>query len=106
MKNKYSKLCNMSSVFKKIKSINQKGIEPIARGLTNYTLNIPSIEQKARQRLKKCMGCVNFVDEPISFLRIKDDRIKQLSNKMCDDCGCALPYLLRQDIKICKYWDD
>lgn len=96
----------MGSVFKKIKSIAKNGIEPISRGKTNYTLNIPPTEQKAIKRAEICRTCVNFVEEPIDFLTIQDERITHLSGKMCGDCGCALPYLLRQDIKICKYWND
>lgn len=92
------------SVFKKIKSIFNNGIEPIEQGITNYNLNIKDIELKANQRAKSCLDCINFVDEPIDFLKIKDERITELDSKMCNDCGCALPYLLRQDIKICKYW--
>ena len=96
----------MNSVFKKIKSIHQNGIEPIVRGKTNYVLNMPSTEQKAIKRAESCLTCVNFVNEPIEFLKVKDQRIVGLNEKMCDNCGCALPYLLRQDIKICKYWDE
>lgn len=96
----------MGSVFKKIKSIAKNGIEPISRGKTNYTLNITEIEKQAIKRAEVCRTCVNFVDEPIDFLKIKDERITHLSDKMCGNCGCALPYLLRQNIKICKHWDD
>ena len=96
----------MSSIFKKIKSIAENGIEPILEGQKNYTLNIASVELKAEERSKNCTGCVNRVNEPIDFLRIKDERIKPLSEKMCDDCGCALAYLLRQNVKICKHWDN
>lgn len=92
------------SVFKKIKTIAKNGIEPIERGVTNYKLEIEKFEVLARDRMEVCKGCVNFVEEPISFLRIKDRRIPELSNMMCDDCGCSSPYLLRQDIKICKHW--
>ena len=92
------------SVFKKIKTIINNGIEPIEEGYNNYNSNIDKHEQKAVKRAEKCFNCINFVDEPVNFLKVEDQRIEKLSGKMCDDCGCALPYLLRQDIKICKYW--
>lgn len=95
----------MSSLFKKIKSVAKHGIEPIEEGKRNYKLNIPEVESLAAERLKTCIECEHYKDEPISFLRIKDGRLEKLSEKMCGDCGCALPYLLRQDIKICKKWN-
>lgn len=94
------------SIFKKIKSISKNGVEPISRGKTNYILNDIDIELKAYERYDECSNCVNFVDEPIDFLKIKDERITGISEKMCDECGCALPYLLRQDIKICNKWKE
>lgn len=94
----------MGSIFKKMKSVYKNGIEPINRGKTNYVLNIEEIELKACERYEECSKCVNFVEEPIDFLKIKDERIQGLSDRMCNDCGCALAYLLRQDIKVCKKW--
>lgn len=96
----------MSSIFKKIKSLSKNGIEPINRGKTNYILNDIDVELKAFERFDECSSCVNFVDEPIDFLKIKDERITGLSDKMCNECGCGLPYLLRQDIKICNKWKE
>lgn len=96
----------MGSLFKKIKSISKNGIEPLIQGEKNYTLNIHSIEEKAKERAIECSSCINFVDEPIDFLKVKDERINDLNGKMCDECGCALPYLLRQDLKVCKLWKE
>lgn len=94
----------MGSLFKKIKSISKGGIEPILQGQINYKSNIDFIEQKAITRSKQCVRCTEFVDEPIDMFKVNDERLPYLSDKMCDQCGCALPYLLRQDIKICKLW--
>lgn len=71
-------------------------------GMENYDRNIPDIEDRARKRLEDCKDCL--IDEPIKSFRIEDKRIPELSNKMCEDCGCAAPYLFRQDIKKCEKW--
>jgi len=94
----------MSSLFKKINSVAKNGIKPLEKGRKNYQLNIPEIELIASERLKTCLECGNYTEEPISFLKVKDKRLEKLSEKMCNDCGCALPYLLRQSDKICKKW--
>lgn len=91
-------------MFKKIKTLSKSGLEPINEGKENYFANIPSIEILALERAKECSMCPNFVDEPIDLFKVQDKRIKELSNKMCDSCGCSIPYLLRQNIKICKNW--
>jgi len=95
----------MGSIFKKTKSLLKHGIKPIEQGLKNYNTPIIEIESLAIKRSKECIECENFVDEPIDFMAVKDDRIPELSGKMCDECGCESPYLLRQNIKICKYWN-
>ena len=94
------------SLFKKAKAVTKSGLTPILKGKYNYNRNFPEVEAKAKSRLKDCLVCDNFVGEPIKMLRIEDKRISVLSNKMCNDCGCALPYLLRQDQKICTKWQD
>lgn len=94
----------MGSLFKKIRSVAKNGLDPITEGKENYFANIASIEIKALERAKECGMCPNFVDEPIELFKVRDKRIKELSNKMCDECGCSMPYLLRQDKKICKKW--
>lgn len=94
----------MGSLFKKIKSLAKYGIEPIEEGKNNYQLNITEIELKAKKRSKTCQECDNFVEEPIDMFRVKDERIFVLSEMMCNDCGCTSTYLLRQNLKICKYW--
>lgn len=98
----------INSLSKKISSISKEGLDPIIEGMTegirNYDKNIPDIENRARKRLESCSDCL--IDEPIKSFRIEDKRIPELSNKMCDDCGCAAPYFFRQDIKKCKNWKD
>lgn len=94
------------SIFKKTKSLMEHGLKPLEIGMHNYTHPNPVMESTATQRSKVCRTgeCGNYVEEPIDFLKVEDDRIPSLSEKMCDECGCSLPYLLRQNIKICKHW--
>jgi|SRR5690606_38161219 len=95
-----------SSLFKKISSVGKGGFDPIRKGRGNYNRNLPAVEKKAIQRSEVCIGCESYVDEPVKSFQVEDSRIPELSKKMCDDCGCVLPYLLRQDIKICKKWKE
>lgn len=92
------------SLFKKIGSINKLGFEPIIEGKNNYYQNLPEIERIAERRALTCKDCENLANEPISFLRVSDGRIPVLNEKICSDCGCALPFLLRQNQKICEKW--
>lgn len=86
---------------KKIKSVAKHGIDPIKIGKRNFENPTEEVEQLARDRVKYC-ECLE--DEPISFLRVEDKRIPELSNKMCGRCGCTAPYLFRQSVKMCKGW--
>ena len=92
------------SLYKKVRTVADTGVTPIVEGRANYDLNDKTIEQEALRRAGICTGCDLLADEPISFLRIEDERIAALSGKMCDDCGCASPYLLRQNSKKCSQW--
>lgn len=95
------------SLFKKIKSISKNGFTPIQEGKNNFENPKEDVERKAQARAKACDTCENKTHEPIDVFRIYDPRIKEISNKMCGEdsgCGCALPYLLRQDKKICTKW--
>lgn len=96
----------MSSFLKKVKTISKHGIKPIVQGEKNYRLNDVDIELKALERSDVCKACDLFEKEPIDFLRIEDNRIKQLNKMMCNDCGCASAYLLRQDLKVCRKWKE
>lgn len=97
----------MGSFLKKVKTITKHGIKPIVQGEKNYRLNDIDIELKALERYENgCKGCDQFIKEPIDFLRVKDERIKELSKMMCMDCGCSSTYLLRQDLKVCSKWKE
>lgn len=96
----------MQSFKKKIVSLVTNGIEPLEEGLKNFRNPILEIERLAESRKKECLGCDFYVDEPIKFLRVEDKKIVELSNKMCDDCGCTLSYKLRQSIIKCDKWQE
>lgn len=96
----------MNSIFKKGKSILKNGLEPYEQGKKNYRDNIPEVEKKALERFNICSGCDSLEEEPIDFLKVKDKRIKEASNKMCGNCGCSITYLIRQDLKVCKKWQE
>lgn len=96
----------MQSFKKKIKSIVKNGLEPLQDGIYNFNNTDLNIESLAKERLKECKDCHLFEDEPIDFLRVIDKKIPELSNKMCDECGCTLSYKLRQSKIKCKKWKD
>lgn len=96
----------MGSFLKKVKTITKHGVKPIVQGEKNYRLNDIDIELKALERSEICNDCIEFVKEPIEPFKVKDERIKKLSKMMCSDCGCASPYLLRQDLKVCSKWKE
>lgn len=92
------------SLFKKIKTISKTGFDPYLEGKKNYNRNNAEIEALAKRRAEICVNCKLYSHEPIKSLRIDDKRISTLHHKMCGDCGCSLPYLLRQQSKICQKW--
>jgi len=94
----------MQSFKKKIVSLLSNGLEPLEIGIRNFKHIDIDIELLAIERLQICKGCENFVDEPIDFLKVIDKNILELSNKMCDECGCTLSYKLRQSKTKCKKW--
>lgn len=94
----------MKSLIKKAITILDVGLEPYEVGKHNFENPIICVEVKAEQRAEICGSCEFFVDEPIDFLKVKDERIPIVSGKMCDDCGCTLPYKIRQSIKPCEKW--
>lgn len=96
----------MKSLIKKAKTILDVGLEPFEVGKSNFEHPILCVEKKAKDRLEICKKCVNFVEEPIEFFRVKDNNMPELSNKMCSDCGCTLSYKLRQDLKKCIKWQE
>lgn len=96
----------MRSFKKKITTLLNVGIDPYKEGKGNFDNPVIEVEELAKQRLLDCINCPNFVEEPIDFLRVKDKTIKELSNKMCDLCGCTLPYKIRQSIEKCELWKE
>jgi len=96
----------LTSMFKKAKSLAKNGVDPYVEGKENYELNNPAIEKRALELSKICKGCPLFKEEPVSFLGVEDERIPELSKKICGDCGCSSPYLLRQYSKTCKKWQE
>lgn len=94
----------LDSFFKKSASVIENGVDPIIVGKNNYDANIPDIEDLAIERAETCNTCRENKTEPISFFRVKDERIFAVSEKMCNVCGCALPFLIRQSEKICQKW--
>lgn len=94
----------MGSISKKVRTLISDGLEPLEVGMANYLLNDPDIEALALKRYKLTK---DFIEkEPISFLRIKDERIEWLSEMMVSDCGCAAPYFYRQSVVKLKEWNE
>lgn len=92
-----------TSTLKKIKSIITYGAEPYLEGKRNFNSNNSEIEELARKRAEICKKCTFYSDEPIYFFSI-EDRIEDLSKKMCRDCGCSLSYKARQFMVVCEKW--
>lgn len=92
----------MRSITRKISTLLKDGLDPFEQGKHNFENGLMNAE--ALERLSTCMDCEHFVKEPISFLRVKDEVIPQLSEMMCNDCGCELPYKTRQNVKLCSKW--
>ena len=96
----------MQSFKKKIVSLVNNGIEPLDVGMHNFRNPVLEIERLAENRMNECSGCEFFQTEPISFLRVEDKRINELSNMYCEECGCTSSYKLRQSITKCKKWSE
>lgn len=60
------------------------------------------IELLAKIRSEICKLCKFNELEPIESERVIDDKIPEISNRMCGKCFCPLPKLLRQNKKKCK----
>jgi hypothetical protein len=91
----------------KIKTVLKEGVFNVAdayqEGFKNYQNPKHEIEMEAKRRALVCKDCL--IDEPISFLRVEDERIPELSNKIFSCCGCAAPYKARQNKIKCEKWD-
>lgn len=94
----------IKSVTGKAKTLAKEGLDPLSEGLRNFNIIDKEIESLAKERMKTCLGCPHFETEPVDFLRVEDQRIPELSNKMCGDCFCALSYKTRQSKTICTKW--
>lgn len=94
----------MQSFKKKIVSLISNGIEPLKEGMNNFNNPDLGIELLAEERKNACIGCDFYAEEPISFLKVSEERIPELSNMICDECGCTLSYKLRQSQTKCKKW--
>lgn len=88
----------------KVDTLIEVGEKPFFEGKFNFENENVDIELLASERKEKCLTCNDFEDEPIESLRVKDENIPELSNKMCGDCFCVLPYKLRQSIVKCPKW--
>lgn len=87
----------LESIIKKAKNINVKGV---LKGRHNKKTG--EFDELAKERAAICAVCPKNILEPIEELRIKDDEIPEISNRCCGECGCALPYLTRQNEETCK----
>lgn len=95
----------MRSFKKKIETIIENGVDPIKEGIANFNNPKPEIEKLAKDRAATCAGCPLIEIEPISFLKVKDKVLIEISEKMCGECGCTLPYKVRQNQTICPKWN-
>lgn len=95
----------LKSIVKKAGSIIENGIEPVEEGVHNFNNPNPDAEKLAQERAVVCSGCPENIEEPVDFLKVEDERIPELSNKMCNACGCTLAYKLRQSNTVCEKWE-
>jgi len=80
-------------------------LKPIYFGFLNFATKNKTAEFLAKKRyFENCKNCINFVDEENDLLKIEDKKIPELSNKMCNLCGCVASYKLRQSINKCEQW--
>ena len=96
----------IKSIIKKACSVIKNGIEPIEEGMRNFNNPCKEAERLARQRIATCTQCPHYKIEPVSFLRVEDERIPQAGSRYCSDCGCTLSYKIRQSQTICKQWQE
>lgn len=94
----------IQSVKGKALTLVEVGTEPFFEGKFNFENENIDVELLATERKDSCLGCEFYEDEPIDSLKVEDKNIPELSNKMCSDCFCTLPYKLRQSINKCKKW--
>lgn len=94
----------INSIFTKAKTVLKTGIEPYEEGIYYYNNPEQEIEDLAKERVSTCVMCPMYIEEPVDICKVKDERIKDASEKMCRDCGCTLSYKIRQTKQICDKW--
>lgn len=98
---------SIKSIIKKSKTIIENGslgIEAIREGVNNYNTYSQDIEDIAQLRINNCVNCEHYKEEPNFLLKIEDTSIIEADDMMCNDCGCALPYKIRQNVIKCDKW--
>ncbi|RMZ58968.1 hypothetical protein D1632_15495 [Chryseobacterium nematophagum] len=81
-----------------------KTLKAIIVGMTNFYLGLANDLAKKRFE-NSCKGCAFNLQDPIAKLRVQDEKVPELSARMCAHCeGCVLSYKLRQSIKPCEFW--
>lgn len=98
---------SIKSITKKISTIMKNGsdgIEAIKEGVKNHSNYNEDVELLALERVKICLNCVHLITEPNTLLRVSDDLIPEADEMSCNDCGCAIPYKLRQSKIKCDKW--
>jgi len=74
-----------------------KNLDKVYEGINNFKNPKELVEQVALERSKQCLNCEHYKDETIDSLKVID-RIPELTNKMCNLCGCVLAFKLRTKI--------
>ena len=98
---------SIKSITKKATTIiknGSSGIKAIQQGFENYNNYNQQIEDLANERVKNCVNCIHYKKEPNELLKVDDELIIEADEMMCNDCGCSLPYKLRQTIIKCDKW--
>lgn len=78
------------SLIKKIKNVN---IHALIKGM--IAKGTGDMEDVAEIRAAVCAECPSNIHEPIEAIAVTD-RIESIDRRMCEECGCSLPYKVRQ----------
>lgn len=98
---------SINSLLKKGKTIlsnGNDGIDAIKEGINNYNNINPEVEKLAQERINICVGCEFYKDEPNQLLKVDDSLVVEADQMMCNECGCSLPYKIRQSKLKCFKW--
>lgn len=90
-----------NGLVKKLKTVieSPEDLDALFSGVYHYHNKDVTIEALKDERAVICGGCDSL--EFDDFEPIKDDD-ERISGKMCGECYCSLPYLLRQTKKGCE----